>query len=178
MLIVPFLVQIMNWSILGSSAMNSWLPRSLILFRKKFPQVWILLRLLEKYGSTFSSAHQRKNCPKIFQLRCEISNLVQDQNSFTTYFAKLKTFWNELTSYRSSWSCSKCSCGGVKKLVEYFQTEYVMAFLMGLNEYFSQIHTQLLLMESEPSVQWVFSLVAHEVEQRISVVTSSSSSTI
>lgn len=35
--------------------------------------------------------YQRKNRPRIFQLKREISNLVQDQLSVTTYFAKLKT---------------------------------------------------------------------------------------
>lgn len=40
--------------------------------------------------------YQRKNRPRIFQLRCEISNLSQEQLSVTTYFAKLKTLWNEL----------------------------------------------------------------------------------
>lgn len=43
-----------------------------------------------------------------------------------------------------------------------------MAFLMGLNDSFSQVRTQLLLMEPEPSITRVFSLVAQEVEQRIS----------
>ena len=43
-----------------------------------------------------------------------------------------------------------------------------MSFLMGLNDSFSQIRTQLLLMEPEPTLQKVFSLVVQEVEQRTS----------
>lgn len=74
--------------------------------------------------------YQRKNRPQVFQLRRDISNLTQEQNPVTTYFAKLKTLWNELVSYRSSCTCGRCSCGVVKKLAGYFQTEYVMAFLM------------------------------------------------
>lgn len=54
----------------------------------------------------------------------------------------------------------------MKKLVDYFQTEHVMAFLMGLNDSFGQLHTQILLMEPEPTIQRLFSLVAQEVEQR------------
>lgn len=96
--------------------------------------------------------YQRKNSPRIFQIRREISTLVQDQLSVTAYFAKLKTLWNELVSYRPSCSCGKCSCGGVKDLVQYFQTEHVMAFLMALNDSFNQIRTQLLLMEPEPTI--------------------------
>lgn len=110
--------------------------------------------------------YQHKNHPRIFQLRREISNLVQEQLFVTAYFAKLKTLWNELVSYRPTCSCGKSSCGGVKDLVQYFQTEHVMAFLMGLNESFSQVRTQLLLMEPEPTITRAFSLVAQEVEHR------------
>lgn len=69
--------------------------------------------------------YQCKNRPQIFQLRREISNLVRDQNSVTAYFAKLKTLSNEFSSYRPKCSCGRCNCGGMKQLVEYFQTEYV-----------------------------------------------------
>lgn len=41
-----------------------------------------------------------------------------------------------------------------------------MAFLMGLNESCAQVHTQLLLMEPEPTIQRAFSLDAQEVDQR------------
>lgn len=89
------------------------------------------------------------------------------QYSVTAYCAKLKSLWNELVSYRPSCSCNKFSCGGMKKLVEYFLTEHVIAFLMGLNDSFAQIRTQLLLMEPEPTIARAFSLVAQEVEQRL-----------
>lgn len=55
----------------------------------------------------------------------------------------------------------------MKKLNDYFQTKHVMVFLMGLNESYSQLRTQLLLMEPEPTIQKAFSLVAQDVEQRI-----------
>lgn len=43
-----------------------------------------------------------------------------------------------------------------------------MLFLMDLNDSFSQICTQLLLMEPEPTLEKAFSLVIQEVEQRAS----------
>lgn len=54
----------------------------------------------------------------------------------------------------------------MKKLLDYFQTKHVMVYLMGLNDSFSQ-RTNLLIMELEPSIQRAFSLVAQEVEQRL-----------
>ena len=62
---------------------------------------------------------QQKNGPRIFQLRRELMNLRQDQNSISIYFTKLKTIWEELSNYRPNCSCGKCSCEGVKHLNEH-----------------------------------------------------------
>lgn len=48
--------------------------------------------------------------------------------------------------------------------MEFYQTEYIMCFLMGLNESFAQLRTQLLLMEPEPSINKAFTLLPQEVE--------------
>lgn len=103
--------------------------------------------------------YRRKNWPCIFQLCRELSNLTQEQHSVTTYFAKLKTLWNELAMYCPKCSCGKCSCKGVKDLQAHFQTEHAMMFLMGLNDFFSQIRTRLLLMEPEPTLHKALSLI-------------------
>lgn len=57
--------------------------------------------------------YQRKNRPRIFQLRREIANLTQAQASVTTYYAKMKSLWNELVSYRLGCTCKCCTCGRV-----------------------------------------------------------------
>ncbi|XP_022158736.1 uncharacterized protein LOC111025199 [Momordica charantia] len=121
-----------------------------ILFAENAREIWLDLK---------------ENRPQIFQLRGDLSDLVQDQLSISAYFTQLKTLWTELASYYSSCTCSKCSCGGVKAIGEYFQMEYVMCFLMGLNDSFSQIRAQLLLMEPAPSINWAFALIAQEVQQ-------------
>lgn len=48
--------------------------------------------------------------------------------------------------------------------MEFYQTEYIMCFLMGLNESFAQLRTQLLLMELEPSINEALALLLQEVE--------------
>lgn len=44
--------------------------------------------------------------------------------------------------------------------------EYVISFLMGLNDSFAQVRGQLLLMDPIPSINKVFSLVSQEEHQR------------
>ena len=50
----------------------------------------------------------------------------------------------------------------------HFQTGHVIKFLIELNDSFSQIRTQLFLIESKPTLQKAFSLV-QEVEQCASI---------
>ena len=55
----------------------------------------------------------------------------------SAYFTKLKTIYDELGNFRPICNCGNCSCGGVRALTDHYQIEYVMSFLMGLNESFS-----------------------------------------
>ena len=54
----------------------------------------------------------------------------------------------------------------MKTWMEFQQQEYVMQFLMGLNEFFVQTHSQILMMEPRPPIAKVFSLVAQDERQR------------
>ncbi|KAK0585756.1 hypothetical protein LWI29_033604 [Acer saccharum] len=93
-------------------------------------------------------------------------NLTQDHNTVGVYFTKLKTICEELNNYRPMSSYGKCSFGGVKNLNSHYQMEYVMSFLMGLNDTFAQVRGQLLLMDPLPPINKVFALVSQEEHQR------------
>ena len=84
----------------------------------------------------------------------------------TVYFTKLKALYEELNNFKPSCSCGKCTCGGLKDLNAYFQMEYVMTFLMGLNDSFAQIRGQLLLLDPIPPINKVFSIVSQEERHR------------
>ena len=109
---------------------------------------------------------QQSNGPPIFQLKRELVNLTQDQHSIGVYFTKLKALWEELYNYRPMCTCGKCTCGGIKALQDHYQLEYIMSFLMGLNDSYSQIRGQLLLMDPILAINKGFSLVSQEERQR------------
>lgn len=102
---------------------------------------------------------QQINDPKIFQLRHDIVNLKQDSASVSLYFTKLKILWEELNNYRPVCTCGKCCCGGYKNILQHFQNDYAMTFLMGLNDSFSHIRGQILLMDPMSPINKVFSLI-------------------
>lgn len=80
----------------------------------------------------------QSNAPRIFELRREFVHCLQDQKSVGLYYTKLKSIWEELSNFRPCCKC-ECKCGGAKELASFLHSEYVMQFLMGLNETFAQV---------------------------------------
>lgn len=107
----------------------------------------------------------QSNGPRLFQLHRELINHRQGNLSVSVYFTKLKTVWEELNSFRPQCVCGHC-CEGIKRLESHHQVEYVLAFLMGLNESFSQVRSQVLLLDPLPSINKVFSMIIQEERQR------------
>ncbi|KAA8543184.1 hypothetical protein F0562_021321 [Nyssa sinensis] len=154
---------LLNSWIRNNNIVISWILNSVskeisasIIFAASAREIWLDLR----------DRFQQRNRPRIFQLKRELMNLHQEQSSVSIYFTKLKTIWEELSNYRLNCSCGKCSCGGVKNLNDHHQMEYIMSFLMGLDDSFSQVRGQLLLMDPMPPINRVFSLIVQEEQQR------------
>ncbi|XP_024990645.1 uncharacterized protein LOC112524935 [Cynara cardunculus var. scolymus] len=119
-----------------------------------------------KIWTTLKNHFQESNGPRIFQIRRDLVNLRQSQEAVNIYFTKLQALWEELAYFRPHCRCGKCDCGGNNEIEKHYEEEHVLTFLMGINESYSQIRSQILLMEPLPQVDKVFSLVAQEERQR------------
>ncbi|XP_062111858.1 uncharacterized protein LOC133823223 isoform X2 [Humulus lupulus] len=93
-------------------------------------------------------------------------NLKQDVQTNSIYYIRLKTIWENLSNYRPSCTYNNCTCGGVKNLQEHYHMEYIMSFLMGLNDTYSQVRGNILLMDPLPEISRVFHLVTQEENHR------------
>lgn len=91
-------------------------------------------------------------------------NTTQGNQSVTQYFTKITTVREELNDYRP---LIQYECGGAHRLQQFVQTEFIMAFLMGLNETLSQTRGQILLMDLIPPIDLVFSLILQEEHQQL-----------
>ena len=99
----------------------------------------------------------QSNAPRIFQIQREIAYLTQDQLSVSAYYTKLKSLWDELASYTDGLTCT---CGAQQ------DRQKLMQFLMGLNESYSIVRGQILLMNPLPSVRQAYSSICQEEKQR------------
>lgn len=102
---------------------------------------------------------QEWNAPHIFQLSSGIATHVQGPSSVASYYTRLKVLWDELSSYNV---IPSCTCGSSKELLNIYQREKVMQFLIGLNERFNSIRSQILLMDPLPTVTRAYSLLLQE----------------
>ena len=133
-----------------NSTILAWLFNSVskdlqpsVVYFKTAREVWLDLQHRFSQG----------NGPRIFELRQEICSLAQEDLSISSYYTKFKSLWQELSDYRT------CSCGHQAE-------DCVMSFFMGLNETYTTVRGQILLMDPIPPMGKVFSLLIQDEKQR------------
>ncbi|XP_042957991.1 uncharacterized protein LOC122293478 [Carya illinoinensis] len=104
----------------------------------------------------------QQNGPRIFQLKKSLASLSQGDDSVSIYFGKLKTIWDELALYEPM---PECSCGQLKILMERYQRDCVIQFLMGLSDCYSNTRDQIMLIEPMPALNRVFSMTQQQEKQ-------------
>ncbi|PKI60600.1 hypothetical protein CRG98_019076 [Punica granatum] len=104
------------------------------------------------------------NQARVFQIKTEISLLRQEGLAVQDYYGKLKLLWDELEFYLEH---PGCCCGARATIAAQKKTEKCYQFLMGLTGEFNTICSTILSIESIPSLNKVFNMVANEERQRI-----------
>ncbi|XP_057952900.1 uncharacterized protein LOC131147125 [Malania oleifera] len=79
--------------------------------------------------------------------------------TITKYFTRFKKLWDQLLNLEL---LLKCTYGAIKTLNASHEKTYAMRFLMGLNENFETIRTQILMHEPFPSIIKIYALVLQE----------------
>lgn len=103
------------------------------------------------------------NTTKVYQIKQEITDCKQGKLSVSAYFTKLKSLWDELSSYVS---LPTCTCGVSSKFVASIQQDHGMKFLQGLRESYAPLRSQLLLNNPLPAISKLYSLALQEERQR------------
>ncbi|KAI5344715.1 hypothetical protein L3X38_012592 [Prunus dulcis] len=82
--------------------------------------------------------------------------------SVGSYFTKLKGLWDERDAL-----CTFpiCTCGSVKEMAAYLDTQKTMKYLMGLNDSYASVRSNTLLQNPLPTVNKAYSLVLRHEKQ-------------
>lgn len=115
-------------------------------------------------ASAFALWKELKDCfdkvsgPQILLLKRKIVNFTQGDMSVTSYYTALKTLWN---NYRSLKPLKCKSTESLKDLMESDEEDLLIQFLMGLNEDYSHICNQILILDPLPTVSSAFGMICN-----------------
>jgi hypothetical protein len=105
---------------------------------------------------------------RISELQQEIYALKQDSKTVTEFYSDLKLLWEELEIYLPIPNCScrqRCTCESMRLARANHLLLYIIRFLTGLNDNFSMVKSQILLMDPLPPLNKVFSMVIQHERQ-------------
>ncbi|KAF5476075.1 hypothetical protein F2P56_007818 [Juglans regia] len=113
----------------------------------------------------------QNNGRRIYELKQSIHSLTRGDDSVSLYFSKLKSLFDELLNFEI---IPSCACGAMQPVIANQQRDWMMKFLMGLNDSFTNIKAQIILLKPIPTLSKVYALVQQE-EKHKQISTSSHS---
>jgi hypothetical protein len=144
---------------------QSWIMNSVsdsiaqsIVFMENALDVWLDLK--ERFAQA--------DLVGVAELQQEMSALKQDSRSVTEFYSELKLLREELEIYLPMPNCScrnRCTCEAMRTARANHHILHVIRFLTGLNDNFSVVKSQILLMDPLPPMNKVFSLVLQHERQ-------------
>ncbi|XP_076888654.1 uncharacterized protein LOC143539135 [Bidens hawaiensis] len=99
----------------------------------------------------------------VFNMFQEINLLKQNGDSVSDYYHKLNTLWKQLDAMVQ---LPSCSCQASKGFNDFNTLIKLMQFLMGLDDVYQPVRTNLLTREPLPSVKVAFSIISREESHR------------
>ncbi|XP_071713208.1 uncharacterized protein [Rutidosis leptorrhynchoides] len=141
---------------------------------------WILNTLTEEISNSLNCVSSAKDvwlelqehysqidAHRVYQLANDVAQLKQNNSSIEAYYHKLKGFWDETDSLEAPYmyTCS-CTCENGKQNGEREQRKRLFQFLMGLDDSYSNVRGQILLIQPLPTTAKAYGMIKHEEKQR------------
>ncbi|XP_070025670.1 uncharacterized protein [Nicotiana sylvestris] len=104
----------------------------------------------------------KANGSRVYNLEREIATISQGTSSISVYHSRLKSLWDEYGSLIPSLPV----IAGTRDFIEHLEQQKLFQFLMGLNESYGAIRSQILPQSPSPSVSRAFAMLINEENQR------------
>lgn len=141
---------VLSW--IGSTVASELIPS--IMFASDAKKIW----------SDFQERFDRSNLTRIYHLWTEIATMRQGTDSVTTYLSKMKDFWDELNILAPL--MSNCDCEEARPSIEHLKSQRLLQFLMGMNESYSNIRSNILVRRPVVTVNEAYAIVTQKESQR------------
>ena len=143
----------------------SWLQRSI---SEGIAQSTLWIDNAHLVWKNLESRFSQGDIFKISDIQDDLTKLQQGNLDISNYFTKLTSLWEQIDSYRPIRDCVceiQCTCGAATDLRKYKEQDRVIKFLKGLNEQFSNVRSQIMLLDPLPTLDKTFSLVLGQERQ-------------
>lgn len=115
------------------------------------------MQLQTRYGTA--------NRIKIFELKRELAYTSQGTLVIASYFNKLKMLWDELGVMCTNHE-QRCTCVAKLGILQVDEDNRLFQFLMGLNETYMGVRSNLLMMQPLPSLDSAYNILLNDEKQR------------
>ncbi|KAK9065501.1 hypothetical protein SSX86_014902 [Deinandra increscens subsp. villosa] len=143
-----------------NSVVLSWILNSISdelyvgqIFSKVASEIWAELK--ETYNKIDGSI--------IYKLHKQINSLSQNGSPISDYYHKLNCMWKQ---YDTMIDLPKCTCVASDDLTKFNQRIKLMQFLMGLDDIYQPLRSQLLSKDPLPTVKNAFAIISNEESHR------------
>ncbi|GAU44433.1 hypothetical protein TSUD_100800 [Trifolium subterraneum] len=112
--------------------------------------------------SDLKARFSRADRVRVSTLQRDLYALHQESSFVSEYFTKLKGLWEELELSRPIPNCTcpiPCTCAAMRAAKKNREEDLVLLFLIGLNDHYSMVRSQILLMDPFPPLNSAFGLV-------------------
>nr|XP_016438481.1 PREDICTED: uncharacterized protein LOC107764433 [Nicotiana tabacum] len=140
---------VLSWT--GITVSNQLMPG--IVYASDARKVW----------NDFQERFDRSNLTRIYYLWPEIATMRQGTDSVTSYYTKMKDLMNEL-DVLAPISC--CDCEESRTSVEHVKYQRMLQFLMGLNENYRNVRSNILARRLVVTINEAYAIVSQDESQR------------
>ncbi|KAJ0593270.1 putative retrotransposon Copia-like protein [Helianthus annuus] len=132
--------------------------RASVKYANTAAEIWKDLK--ERFG--------KESAPRAYELKQMLNVTKQDGATVSAYYTRLRRIWDEITTVLATpyCTCNGCKCEVGKKLAKLKEKEQLYEFLLGLDDEFAVIRTQILAMQPMPTLSNVYHIVAEDEQQR------------
>ncbi|CAL1405319.1 unnamed protein product [Linum trigynum] len=143
-----------------------WLKNSML------REVRLSVRYAETAQQIWSDLKERfgmGSMARLYQLRRSIALHQQEKVSVSGFYTKLRSLWDEIQSTAPipKCTCGHCTCGIEKQMRDAEDSNRLFDFLIGLDDVFTTVRSQVLSMRPTPTLGEAFQMVSNDEQQRL-----------
>lgn len=147
-----------------NSMLKSWLLNGVT--KKIYTSILYFSTAAEIWKDLHARFH-KSNLPRLYKLRHQLLSLRQGTMDLSSYHTQTQTYWEELSNIQPIATT-------VEELLAQRETNRVIDFLMGLNESYDHVRSQILMKKTLPTLSEVYNILDNDDSQRSARISPSS----